>query len=72
MHNIINHRLNFVDSIMGINTQTIELCWNKIKYLIKRKMGILGDKKDVYITEYMLKKMKNIFYSLNLIKMAFF
>ena len=54
-HLTVNHSLNFVDPITVAHTQSIESYWAKVKYRIKIKKGVLGDKMDLYLNEWMWK-----------------
>jgi transposase-like protein len=40
IHSTVNHRLNFVDPNTGVNTQTVESLWNKLKRRVKKCMGL--------------------------------
>ncbi|KAG0423912.1 hypothetical protein DMUE_6120, partial [Dictyocoela muelleri] len=39
-HETVNHRLYFVDPQTGTNTQHVESLWNKLKYKLKKMMGV--------------------------------
>ena len=39
-HEVVNHSLHFVDPTTGVNTQTVESYWNRIKRKFKRMMGV--------------------------------
>lgn len=54
-HETVNHSLHFVDPNTGVNTQTIESYWGKLKYRVKTMKGVLGVKLDLYLTEWMWK-----------------
>jgi transposase-like protein len=40
VHQTVNHSLNFVNPQNGVNTQTIEYIWNKLKRRLKKKDGV--------------------------------
>lgn len=58
-HLTVNHSLHFVDPQTQANTQAIESYWAKVKYRIKIKKGVYGDKLELYLQEWMWKD--NIF-----------
>ena len=55
VHSTVNHSLRFIDPETGAHTQAIESYWAKIKNRIKQRKGVLGEKLDLYLVEWMWK-----------------
>lgn len=54
-HYTINHSLNFVDPITGVNTQTVESLWNRLKRRLKKLMGFSLESLKEHLIEWMWK-----------------
>lgn len=52
-HRTVNHKLNFIDKISGVHTQTIESYWNKSKQMIKKMNGCRREHLENYLWEMM-------------------
>lgn len=52
-HRTVNHSLNFVNPVDGTHTQNIESYWGKQKLRIKSMKGVMGEKLDEYLLEFM-------------------
>ena len=55
-HSTVNHSVEFVDSVTGVHTQSIESYWNRIKIKIKRMRGCHQDQLASYLDEYMYRE----------------
>jgi hypothetical protein len=51
----VNHTLNFINPETGVNTQTIESLWNKLKRRLKKMMGLTLDSLREHLIEWMWK-----------------
>jgi len=56
IHQMVNHKENFVDPDTGANTQRIERHWRDFKTKKLQSNGIPRSKVDVYITEYIWRR----------------
>ncbi|KAG0441791.1 hypothetical protein DMUE_0790, partial [Dictyocoela muelleri] len=54
-HETVNHSYNFINPQNGVNTQTIESLWNKLKSRLKKLMGSSGNDVEEYLKEWMWK-----------------
>ena len=52
-HEVVNHSLHFVDPTTGVNTQTVESYWNRIKRKFKRMMGVSSRQLALHLDEFM-------------------
>ena len=52
-HNTVNHRRNFVDPATGAHTQSIESCWNRVKYELKKAKGCRREHLQSHLDEFM-------------------
>ena len=51
-HGVVNHLLHFVDSATGVNTQTVESYWNRVKTKFKRMMGVSSAQLALHLHEF--------------------
>lgn len=51
-HGTVCHKYNFVDPNTGVNTQAVESINNLIKREIKYKMGVITEKRDLFLKEW--------------------
>ena len=52
-HGVVNHSLHFVDPTTGVNTQTVESYWNRVKTKFKRMKGVSQAKIALHLDEFM-------------------
>ena len=52
-HQVVNHSLHFVDPVTGVNTQTVESYWNRVKRKFKRMMGVSSNQLALHLDEFM-------------------
>ena len=52
-HEVVNHSLNFIDSITGVQTQAVESYWNRVKRKFKKMMGVSADQLALHLDEFM-------------------
>ena len=52
-HGIVNHSLHFVDPATGVNTQSVESYWNRVKIKFKRMMGVSSAQLALHLDEFM-------------------
>ena len=53
---MVNHSLHFVDPTSGVNTQTVESYWNRVKTKFKRMMGVTSAQLALHLDEFMWRK----------------
>ena len=51
-HGVVNHLLCFVDPGTGVNTQTVESYWNRVKTKFKRMMGVSSAQLALHLDEF--------------------
>ena len=52
-HGVVNHSFHFVDPVTGVNTQTVESYWNRVKRKFKRVMGVSSAQLALHLDEFM-------------------
>ena len=52
-HGVVNHSLHFVDPVTGVNTQTVESYWNRVKTKFKRMLGVSKAQLALHLDEFM-------------------
>ena len=52
-HEVVNHSVEFVDSVSGAHTQHVESYWNRVKIKLKRMRGCHADELPGYLDEFM-------------------
>ncbi|KAG0426441.1 hypothetical protein DMUE_5966, partial [Dictyocoela muelleri] len=52
IYGTVCHKYNFVNRETGVNTQAIESCNNCLKSEIKKRMGVLTVKRDMFLKEF--------------------
>ena len=52
-HEVINHSLHFVTPTTGVNTQTVESYWNRVKTKFKRMKGISSQQLPLHLDEFL-------------------
>lgn len=52
-HQVVVHRVNFVDPVTGVYTQEIESCWNNLKLGQKTRRGVRREDMQPYLVEQM-------------------
>ena len=52
-HEVVNHSLNFIDPITGVQTQGVDSYWNRVKRKFKRMMGVSADHLASHLDEFM-------------------
>ena len=52
-HGVVNHSLHFVDPTTGVNTQTVESYWNRVKRKFKRMTGVSSQQLALHLDEFM-------------------
>ena len=52
-HGVVNHSLHFVDPTTGVNTQTVESYWNRVKRKFKKMMGVSSAQLALHLDEFM-------------------
>jgi transposase-like protein len=70
-HQTVNHSLNFVNPVTGVNTQTVESLWNRLKRRLKKLMGLSLESLKNHLVEWMWKDnvgKKNISNLINLMR----
>lgn len=51
-HNTVCHKYEFVNSINGVHTQSIESFHNELKLEIKRRKGVLSENRTMFLNEF--------------------
>ena len=52
-HGVVNHSLHFVNPSTGVNTQTVESYWNRVKTKIKQMKGVSSAQLPLHLDEFM-------------------
>ena len=52
-HGVVNHSLHFVDPATGVNTQSVESYWNRVKTKFKRMKGVSANQLALHLDEFM-------------------
>ena len=52
-HGVIKHSLHFVDPTTGVNTQTVESYWNRVKTKFKRMMDVSSALLTLHLDKFM-------------------
>ena len=53
VHGVVNHSIRFVDPTTGVNTQTVESYWNRVKTKFKRMKGVSSAQLALHLDEFM-------------------